>query len=123
MSTPTRESDAAAFEYRIAEPRDRTLGRILAERVAVTPDRTCLIWKGAERITFRELDDAVNRAATGLVLQGVAHGDRVVVMSGNCPEFVYLIFALARLGAVIVTVNVHAAARSSSTCSPTRSRS
>jgi len=108
MTAQSREPGAAQFEYRITEPRERTLGRILSERAAATPDRTCLVWKGAERITFRELDDAVNRAATGLELQGVTHGDRVVVMSGNCPEFVYLIFALARLGAVIVTVNVHA---------------
>jgi crotonobetaine/carnitine-CoA ligase len=104
----TQARGAREFEYRIPDPRARTLGRILAERAAATPDRTCLIWKGAERFTFRELDDAVNRAATGLALRGVGHGDRVVVMSGNCPEFVFLIFALARVGAVIVTVNVHA---------------
>src|SRR5699024_7747449 len=36
---------------------------------------------------------------------GVAHGDRVLLMSQNCPQFVIAFYAIVRLGAVVVPVN------------------
>jgi crotonobetaine/carnitine-CoA ligase len=49
----------------------------------------------------------VNRIAHGLSAAGVRHGDRVLILLPNCREFVLTWFALAKLGAVEVPVNIH----------------
>lgn len=56
-------------------------------------------------ITYRELDAHV-RAVTGwLESMGVAPGDRVAVHLPNCPQFVIMMLAALRAGAVHVPVN------------------
>ncbi|MDQ3699850.1 MAG: AMP-binding protein [Chloroflexota bacterium] len=82
------------------------LGDIL--RRAAAPERfggkTALIW-GAERLTYGQLNASANRAAHALQDLGVRRGDRVAVLARNCPEYVWLYFALAKLGAVLVPIN------------------
>jgi len=56
--------------------------------------------------TWRELDREVARVAAGLAALGVARGERVVLFLGNLPEFVFALYALQRLGAVVVPVSV-----------------
>ncbi|NIQ53096.1 MAG: AMP-binding protein, partial [Gammaproteobacteria bacterium] len=46
------------------------------------------------------------RMAAGLRERGVEPGDHVALMLSNGPEFLFLVFALARLGAVAVPLNV-----------------
>jgi fatty-acyl-CoA synthase len=69
------------------------------------PDKAALIF--AERvIPYRELQQQICALAAYLQQQlGVAHGDRVLLMSQNCPQFVIAFFAVLRLGAVVVPVN------------------
>jgi carnitine-CoA ligase len=57
-------------------------------------------------LTYGDVDAQANRLAQGLIALGVGKGDHVAVMLPNCPEFVPIIFALARLGAVAVPVNI-----------------
>ena len=57
------------------------------------------------RLTYRELLDAVDRIATGLLARGVEPGDRVGVWSPNCAEWVLVQYATARVGAILVNVN------------------
>ncbi|MBI3972751.1 MAG: AMP-binding protein [Chloroflexi bacterium] len=82
------------------------LGEIL--RVAADPERhghkPALIWRN-RAFTYQELNAAANRAANALLSLGVQKGDRVAVLGRNCPEYVWLYFALARLGAIMVPVN------------------
>ena len=82
------------------------LGDIL--RLAAAPHRwgarTALIW-GDRHYSYAELDALSNRAAQALLRQGVQPGERVAVLARNCPEYVWLYFALARLGAILVPVN------------------
>jgi acyl-CoA synthetase (AMP-forming)/AMP-acid ligase II len=82
------------------------LGDVL--RVAAGRDRwgskTALVW-GERAYPYHELDALADRAANALLELGVAPGDRVAVLARNCPECVWLYFALARLGAVLVPVN------------------
>jgi crotonobetaine/carnitine-CoA ligase len=56
-------------------------------------------------LTYGEVHRQANRLAQGFISLGVGKGDHVAVMLPNCPEFVPVIFALARLGAVAVPVN------------------
>ena len=57
-------------------------------------------------ITFAELDRRSDALAQALVRQGVAQGDRIALMLRNRPEVVALLFAIAKLGAVWIPVNV-----------------
>src|SRR5262249_7139685 len=64
-------------------------------------DRLALI-AGSERITYRELASRVERLARHFHERGLRPLDRVVVQLPNVPEFVYVYFALQRVGAIPV---------------------
>ncbi len=87
--------------------RDWVLGAILERRAAEHPDRPYLQWEDSAPLSFGETNRAVNRIAHGLAAAGVRHGDRVLILLPNCLDFVLTWFAIAKLGAVEVPVNVH----------------
>src|SRR3989442_15209884 len=74
-------------------------GRFYAGVFAAPGDRVAMI-KGSERVTYAELRERVARLALHLLDLGVVPLDRWVVQLPNIPEFVYLYFALERLGAI-----------------------
>jgi crotonobetaine/carnitine-CoA ligase len=57
-------------------------------------------------LTYGEVDSMVDRVANGLAAQGIGRGQHVAVMMPNGPDILFTIFALSRLGAVAVPVNV-----------------
>jgi fatty-acyl-CoA synthase len=67
-------------------------------------DRVAVVFEG-QRLTYRELDDRVDRLASGLQRHGFGPGDRAMVLAKNRIEWVEIFFALARLGGVVVPVN------------------
>ncbi|MHB9755160.1 (2,3-dihydroxybenzoyl)adenylate synthase [Streptomyces sp. BYX5S] len=84
--------------------RGETFGGVLRERAADHPDRIALVDPAPERRTwtYRQLDENVDRLAAGFVERGIAKGDRVVVQLPNVGEFVEVVFALFRIGALPV---------------------
>jgi len=83
-----------------------TIGGALDDAVRVFGDREALVSvQQGQRFTYRELSEAVDRLARGLVARGVQKGDRVGIWSPNCSEWILVQYATARLGAVLVTVN------------------
>lgn len=80
------------------------LGDVLRARAETHRDMAFLRFREGE-LTFGEVDALADRYACGLAAEGVGRGDHVAVMLPNCPEFVPVIGALARLGAVAVPVN------------------
>ena len=68
-------------------------------------DRTAFVDE-ARRLTFRAFDEETNRLAHGLAGLGVAKGDRVAVVLDNCIEYPAAMFAITKLGAVIVPLLV-----------------
>ena len=56
-------------------------------------------------LTYRELEALTNRFARALTALGVAKGDRVCVLSPNCPEYIIAFYAIARVGAVASPMN------------------
>ncbi len=85
--------------------RPRSVHEMLANAVARRSDGLALIC-GNERVTYAELDARVGEAAGGLRALGVEKGDRVAIVLGNSVEFVVVLFAIARLGAVSVPINI-----------------
>ena len=78
---------------------DVPLGRFYAGVFASHGDRVAMV-SGAERVTYSQLSERVDRLALHLLDLGVVPLDRWVVQLPNIPEFVYLYFALERLGAI-----------------------
>ncbi len=86
--------------------RDVTVGRLLSELAVQLPEREALVYTHAGlRWTFEQLNDEARLVARGLMAHGVARGDRVAVWATNVPEWIILQFALAKIGAILVTVN------------------
>jgi fatty-acyl-CoA synthase len=71
---------------------------------ANAPDKTALIWRD-QRLTFRELDDRIDRIGHGLQKRGLGRGDRLVIMMRNRAEFLQLQAAVARMGGAAVSVS------------------
>jgi fatty-acyl-CoA synthase len=91
---------------RVPPFRDVTVGALLSRLAAALPECEALVYSHAgRRWTFRALDDEARLLARGLIAQGVKPGDRVAVWATNVPEWVILQFALAKIGAILVTVN------------------
>ena len=72
------------------------------------PDKPAVIFE-EEQITYVELNQRANRASCWLQSLGIEKGDRVAVMLNNCPEFIELFLACARLGAIFVPLNFRSA--------------
>jgi carnitine-CoA ligase len=80
------------------------IGDVLARQAQAHRAATFLRFRDGE-LSYGEVDAAANRVAQGLTALGVGSGDHVAVMLPNCADFVFVTFALARIGAVAVPVN------------------
>jgi len=83
-----------------------TIGRRLDRAVAEFPEREALVdVPSGRRWTYAELGRDVDRLARDLLARGVAKGDRVGIWALNCPEWVLVQYATARIGAILVNIN------------------
>ncbi|MFC5719147.1 AMP-binding protein [Streptomyces gamaensis] len=85
---------------------DHTIGADLARAVERFGDREALVdVPSGRRWTYAEFGRAVDQVARGLLAKGVAKGDRVGIWAVNCPEWMMVQYATARIGAVMVNIN------------------
>jgi len=84
--------------------RGSSVGAALATRATSDPGRPYLLEAGSA-LTFGDVDSRSDALAAGLANLGVEAGDRVALVLPNCPEFVVSLFAVAKLGAVIVPLD------------------
>jgi fatty-acyl-CoA synthase len=83
-----------------------TIGACLARVAAAQPEREAVVaCEQQARLTYAELDAAVDAVASGLLARGIRAGDRVGVWAPNGPEWVVVQYATAKLGAILVNVN------------------
>lgn len=83
-----------------------TIGRNLDRAVAAWPDRDALVdVPSGRRWTYAQFGAAVDDVARGLLAKGVGKGDRVGIWAVNCPEWVLVQYATARIGAIMVNIN------------------
>ena len=80
------------------------IGCIVTKRATTTPDKIAMIYED-QPITYKELNDGANRFAHFLQEKGLKKGDRISVFLLNCPEFIEIYFAAAKLGIVFVPMN------------------
>ena len=81
-----------------------TMSQALSRTAQSYPDRDALILMG-KKISYRELEDLVNRFAVSLAKMGIEKGDKVAMILPNIPQMVIGTYALWRLGAVAVMNN------------------
>jgi fatty-acyl-CoA synthase len=61
-------------------------------------DREALCFEG-RRWTFAQFRDETDRVARGLIAAGVEPGEHVCLWLNNCPEYLFTLFAVAKIGA------------------------
>ncbi|MBZ5559882.1 MAG: AMP-binding protein [Acidobacteriia bacterium] len=84
---------------------DVTVGDLLTRLARALPAHDALVYARAPRYTFETLEREARTIARGLMALGVESRERVVVWATNVPEWVVLQFALAKIGAILVTAN------------------
>ncbi|RKJ31421.1 long-chain fatty acid--CoA ligase, partial [Butyricicoccus sp. 1XD8-22] len=77
---------------------------LLARNARKYPTNEAVICHG-RRVTYKELDDQVNRFSNALKNLGIHQGDKVLIFMPNVLEFVVSYFAIQRIGAIVVPVN------------------
>jgi fatty-acyl-CoA synthase len=97
-----RPTGLASFALRTIGVR-RSPSLILRLHAFNTPDKPALI-DGEVRLTYRELEERINRLAHALAGMGVRPGARVAVMMRNCHQYLESQWALSRVGGVAVQV-------------------
>jgi fatty-acyl-CoA synthase len=81
-----------------------TLNHFLDTAAQRFPDKPALVFAERE-IRYADLRAQVEAVAAWLQQQGVRKGDRILLLSQNCPQFVVAYYAAMRAGAAIVPVN------------------
>ena len=83
-----------------------TLGDFLEKQVEIDPEREFIIYPDRNlRFTYKDFDERVNMLAKGLLTLGIGKGDHVGIWAKNVPDWLTFMFATAKIGAVLVTVN------------------
>ncbi|PIV23076.1 MAG: AMP-dependent synthetase [Deltaproteobacteria bacterium CG_4_8_14_3_um_filter_45_9] len=80
------------------------IGYIAKKRSILTPNKPAILYEDRP-ITYKELNEGVNRFAHYLKEAGIRKGDHIAVFLRNCPEFFEIYFATAKLGIVFVSLN------------------
>jgi fatty-acyl-CoA synthase len=85
---------------------DYTLGGILEKWAYETPDKEFIVYPDRNlRFTYKQFNHRVDALAKGLLYLGVQPGDKVGIWAKNVPDWTTVMFATARIGAVLVTIN------------------
>ncbi|QIB66065.1 AMP-binding protein [Kineobactrum salinum] len=83
---------------------DRTVHGVVTQLAAERGDDVFLYF-GEQQYSYVDIHAAATRVAAGLSQLGVARGDKVAIMMGNRPEYLFCWFGLSMLGAVEVPLN------------------
>ncbi len=81
------------------------LSDLIARNAAFTPERPAILFEG-ETLGYAQLNARIGAAARALkAVCGVGRGDRVAILSLNRPDYLVLLYACARLGAMLVPLS------------------
>ena len=80
------------------------IGALVDRAARLFGPKEALYYEGA-RWSFEQLKEDVDRAARGLIELGVQPGDKVALWLPNRPEWIHVLFAAVKIGAVLVPVN------------------
>lgn len=85
---------------------EETIGDFFEKQVEKDPSRDFLVYPDRDlRFTYKQFDERVNMLAKGLLSVGVKKGDHVGIWAKNVPDWLTFMFATAKIGVVLVTMN------------------
>lgn len=87
--------------------KEMTIGDLLVRNANKFPNKQAVVSEKGSRMTFRALNERVNRLAHALLDFGLKKGDRIGVLVHNCRQFIEVYFAAAKTGAVFCPYNNH----------------
>lgn len=87
---------------------NKTIGEVLSDVAEKYPNRTAVKYTDRDyHRTWKEFNDEVELIARGFMALGVNKGDHIAIWAANTPEWMLTLFASAKIGAVLVTVNTN----------------
>ncbi|MDR2953808.1 MAG: AMP-binding protein [Prevotella sp.] len=87
---------------------ERTLGQWLEHWAEKTPDKEYIVYSDRDlRFTWRQFNERVDNMAKGLLAIGVKKGSHVGIWATNVPDWLTFLYAGAKIGAVLVTINTN----------------
>ncbi|MDP2887852.1 MAG: AMP-binding protein [Bacteroidota bacterium] len=85
---------------------DYTLGELLEKYAIEAPDREFMVYADRNlRFTYSQFNERVDQLAKGLLYIGVRPEDKVGIWANNVPDWLTFMFATAKIGAILVTIN------------------
>src|SRR4030081_2259046 len=86
------------------------LSDLIERNAAFTPDKPAIVFEG-ETLSYAAFNERIAKTARALKAEfGVSRGDRVAILSLNRPDYLVLLYACARLGALLLPLNWRLAA-------------
>ena len=83
-----------------------TIGRYFRNQVAIDPDHEFVVYPDRDlRWTYKDFDERTDNLARGLLAIGMKPGDHLGVWARNIPDWLTFMYATAKVGIVMVTVN------------------
>lgn len=87
---------------------NHTLGSILTHYAKTNPENEFIVYPDRNlRFTYEQFDKRTDSLAKSLLYIGVKRGDKIGVWAKNVPDWLTLMFASAKIGAILVTVNTN----------------
>lgn len=87
---------------------NHTFGSILSHYATTTPDSEFIVYPDRNlRLTYSQFDKRSDTLAKSLLYIGVQRGDKIGVWAKNVPDWLTMMFAAAKIGAILVTVNTN----------------
>lgn len=88
--------------------REYTLGQLLDQTIARCGPQDALVYADRDlRLTWYEVGIEVDRLACGLMSLGVQRGEKIALWSTNVPHWIILMFAAAKIGAILLPLNTN----------------
>ncbi len=81
-----------------------TIGDICRKSALSWPDRTAVVFE-EDRLTYRQLDERVNRLANALMAKGIGKNDRLTVLAENTHKYLEIYFAASKIGVSVTPLN------------------
>ncbi len=101
----TYPAETGSAGYTLSE---RTLGEWLEYWAEKTPDKEYIVYSDRDlRFTWSKFNERVDSLAKGLISIGVKKGSNVGIWATNVPDWLTFLYATAKIGAVLVTVNTN----------------
>lgn len=81
------------------------LGTIFSRQARFRPKTSAVVF-GEQRLTYRALNDGINRLANAFMALGISKGDKIATLLPNSLEQLEIYWACSKIGAVVVPLSV-----------------